>query len=198
MVRCCRYLLGVCLVFALAACTPAKPTFKGTDVTGIGWGGDLTLQAHTGNRVSTGDFQGKLVIVFFGFSHCPDICSPTLAKLAGLRKALGPEADRVQVVFVTVDPARDTVEQLAGFLPKFDPTFVGLTGSPEEIADAAREYKVAYTSPSDTGHGHHAMIGHSGTMFVKDKTGKLRLLWNNDVSVADMEHDLRLLLKVSG
>lgn len=198
-----RYPLGVGAVLALAACAPAEPAFQGKDVTGIGWGGDLVLPAHTGERVSTADFQGKVVIVFFGFSHCPDICSPTLAKLANLRAALGPEADQVQVVFVTVDPARDTAEELAEFLPKFDPTFVGLTGSPEQIADAAREYKVGYTPssgghdhpPNGGDHDHQAAIRHSGKMFVKDRAGELRLLWKNDISVADMAHDVRLLLQ---
>lgn len=162
----------------------------------------MTLQAHTGDRVSTDDLRGKLVILFFGFTHCPDICSPTLAKLAALRKALEVESDQVRVVFVTVDPARDTVEQLAGFLPKFDPSFIGLTGTPEEIA-AAREYKVAYISTPRAGHEGHAerarpQIDHSGTMFVKDKAGNLRLLWRNEISVADMAEDVRLLLKLSG
>jgi len=132
------------LFFALSllACTPGKPTFKGSDVKGIDWGGDITLTAHTGKRVSTADYRGKMLFLFFGFTNCPDICSPTLAKLAALRKALGVDAEQVQVIFVTVDPVHDTPKQLAEFLPKFDPTFIGLTGTADELAGAAREYKV--------------------------------------------------------
>jgi protein SCO1 len=189
-----RFLLGLFLLLVLGACTPEKPTFKGNDVTGIAWGGDVTLQAHTGKRVSTADYRGKTQILFFGYTHCPDICAPTLAKLAALRQALNADAERVQVLFVTVDPAHDTPEQLAGFVPKFDPSFIGLTGTPEEIAAAAREHKVAYIPG---GNGPAMTIDHSGGMFVKDKNGKLRLLWKHDMTVADMEHDLRLLWKQS-
>src|SRR5690606_9988728 len=186
------------------------PTFKGADVTGADWGGDLTLQAHTGKRVSTADFRGRVLVVFFGYVNCPDICGPTLAKLAGLRGALGPDADRLQVVFVTVDPARDGPAELAQFLSKFDATFVGLSGPAEEIVAAAREYRVVM-SPAPVSHGHadhahHAPdagrplvpIDHSGTMFVKDPAGKLRLLWKSDTPVADMVHDIRLLLEPAG
>src|SRR5690606_15208966 len=174
------------------------PTFKGADVTGADWGGDLTLEAHTGRRVSTADFRGRVLVVFFGYINCPDICGPTLAKLASLRGALGADAERLQVVFVTVDPARDGPAELAQFLSKFDATFVGLTGSAEEITAAAREYRVVM-SPAPAPHGHAAHgshgaeagrplvpIDHSGTMFVKDPAGKLRLLWRSDTAVADM------------
>jgi protein SCO1/2 len=191
MVGSCRGLFAFCLVLTLAACSPSKPTFKGADITGVDWGGDVRLQAHTGERVSTASFRGKLLILFFGYSHCPDVCSPTLAKLAMLRKALRQEGERVQVIFITVDPAHDTAQQLAGFVPKFDRSFIGLTGTPEEIAVAAREYKIGYAPrPVDPA----AQIDHSSGIFVKDASGKLRLLWRNDISVDDMEHDVRLLM----
>lgn len=182
------------LLFALtvAACTSPPPTFKGSDVTGAEWGGDIILTAQTGKRVSTADYRGKTLVVFFGFTNCPDICSPTLAKLAALRKALGPDAAQVQVLFVTVDPTNDTPERLAGFLPKFDPTFVGLTGTADEVAAAEREYKVLATPAGSSGE----RFDHSGSMMVKDQTGKLRLVWRNDLSVGDMAHDVRLLQKM--
>ena len=183
--------IGAALALVVAACVPATPTFKGSDLTGVDWGGDVVLQAHTGERVSTRDFQGKLVVLFFGYSQCPDICSPTLAKLALLRKSLGPEASRVQVVFISVDPVHDTPQQLATFVPKFDPSFVALTGKPDQIAAAAREFKILYAPNSNDP---MASIDHSSGIFVKDASGKLRLLWRNDISVEDMEHDVRLLL----
>lgn len=188
-----RFLSIVVLAVALAACTPT-PTYKGTDVTGIDWGGEVALQAHTGKRISTADFRDKVIVLFFGYSHCPDICGPTLAKLAGLRKALGPAGEQVQVFFVTVDPMQDTAEQLAGFVPKFDPTFIGLTGKPDEVAAVARDYKVAAV-PSTVAGAASMQMAHTGTVFVKDGDGKMRLLWKNETSVADMEHDVRLLLR---
>ena len=189
MVRSLRTAVVLFLGLTLFACTPTKPTFKGSDVTGIDWGGDIALTAHTGKRVSTADYHGKILILFFGFTNCPDICSPTLAKLAALRKTLGPDAAQVQVLFVTVDPANDIPQQLAGFLPKFDPTFIGLTGTPEEVTAAAREYKVIAVPAGSS----NERFDHSGSVMVKDKAGKLRLIWRNDLSVEDMAYDIKLL-----
>ena len=189
MVRIGRTVTVLFLALAIPACTPPKPTFKGSDVTGVDWGGDIALTAHTGKRVSTADYRGKILVLFFGFTNCPDICSPTLAKLAALRKALGADAARVQVFFVTVDPANDTPQQLASFLPKFDPSFVGLTGTADEVTAAAREYKVV-SAPSDSS---GTRFDHSGSMMVKDKAGKMRLVWRKDLSVEDMAHDIKLL-----
>lgn len=181
----------------LTACSEPAPTFKGSDVTGIGWGGDIAMQGHTGEPVSTADFKGRIAIVFFGYSHCPDICSPTLAKLAQLREALGERARQVQVVFVTVDPERDTPAQLTAFLARFDSSFVGLTGSPADIERAVQEYRVERAATS-AGHTHQPQIGHSGRMFVKDREGQLRLVWANEIPVADMVHDVNLLLAQAG
>lgn len=183
----------ILLVLGLAACAPA-PTFKGTDLSAVDWGGDFALTAHTGERVKASDYRGKVVVMFFGYTHCPDICAPTLQKLALLMKRLGEDANRVQVLFVTVDPRHDTPEQLAGFVPKFHPTFIGLTGTEEEIAAVAREYKAAYHENPQS-HAGHVLIDHFGGMMVKDAAGKLRLLFKNDMPVEDMEHDVRLLLK---
>jgi protein SCO1/2 len=179
------------LMLSVAACTPA-PTFKATDISGVDWGsGDFELTAHTGKPAKAADFKGKVVIMFFGFTHCPDICPPTMAKLAMLMKHLGDDAQRVQVLFVTVDPENDTVKQLAGFVPQFYPSFIGLTGSDKEIAAVASEYKVAYgTNPKNP-----TYVDHSTGILVKDAKGKLRLLVKNDVPVEDLEHDVRVLLK---
>lgn len=189
-----RGFLGFFLVVVLIACTPPKPTFKGSDVTGSNWGGDIALTAQTGKRVSTADYRGKILLLFFGYTNCPDICSPTLAKLAALHKALGVDAKQVQVFFITVDPARDTPKQLAAFLSKFDPSFIGLTGTSAEVTAAEREYKIVSVSSSSATEN----FEHSGNVMVKDKAGKLRLIWRNDLSVQDMEHDVKLLEKVPG
>lgn len=181
------------LAMIVGGCTSPAPTFRGTDVSQVQWGKDITLTAHTGRRVSTGEFRGKVVVLFFGYTHCPDICAPTLAKLAAVRQALGPEADKVQVLFITVDPQHDTPAQLARFVPKFDPSFIGLTGTAAETAAIASEYKIAYAATATQ----PASIDHSGGILVKDGSGKLRLLFRNEMPVADMAADLRLLLKKS-
>jgi len=176
----------------IAACSPPTPTFKSTDISGVDWGsGDFELTAHTGQRAKAADYQGKVVVMFFGFTHCPDVCPPTMAKLAVLMQRLGDDAKRVQVLFVTVDPKNDTVKQLAGFVPQFHPSFIGLTGTDKEIAAVAAEYKVAYSKNPKT----PALVDHSTGILVKDAKGKLRLLVKNDVPVEDLEHDVRVLLK---
>lgn len=181
------------LALFLAACTPASP-FKATDLGAVDWGGDFVLTAHTGSRVRVSDYRGKVVVMFFGYTHCPDICAPTLQKLALLMKRLGQDAGRVQVLFVTVDPRHDTPDRLAGYVPRFHPSFLGLTGTEQEIAAVAQDYKVAFQANPQSPPG-HTLIDHFGGMMVKDATGKLRLLFKNDMPVEDMEHDLRLLLK---
>ncbi|HEY5682149.1 MAG TPA: SCO family protein, partial [Sulfuricaulis sp.] len=114
------------------------------EITSVEWGGDFTLTAHTGKPVKGSNFIGKVVVMFFGYTHCPDICAPTLVKLDQVMKRLGEDAKNVQVLFITVDPGHDTVKQLAGFVPSFNPSFIGLTGSDKDIAAVASEYKVAY------------------------------------------------------
>ena len=190
-----RPILALLAIALLAACTsPQPPVFRGTDLSMVDWGKDVTLTAHTGERISTAAFRGKVTVLFFGYTHCPDICAPTLTKLAMVRKALDADADRLQVLFVTVDPAHDTPAQLAAFVPKFDPSFIGLTGTPAEIGAVAAEYKVAYAAtPADK--RRQTLIDHSGGMLVKDATGKLRLLFKNEMPAADMTADLRQLLK---
>ena len=197
MVRAFLRMLPTAALLALAACSEPEPAFRGSDVSGIGWGGDIALTAHTGEPVSTADFKGRIVIVFFGYSDCPDICAPTLAKLAQLREQLGAAAREVQVVFVTVDPERDTPAQLAAYLARFDRSFVGLTGTPAAIEAAIEEYRVE-RAPTSSGHAHQPQIGHSGNMFVKDRKGQLRVVWANEIAVADMAHDVRLLLARAG
>jgi protein SCO1/2 len=186
-----RHAIFLLAALSITACSPSAPTFKGTDISGVDWGGDFELTAHTGRRMKISDLHGKVVILFFGYTHCPDICAPTLVRLAQLNKQMGEDGRRVQVVFVTVDPKHDTVAQLAGFVPKFDPAFIGLTGSDREIAAVARDYKVAFASNPQS----PAFVDHSSSLMVKDVTGKLRLLFKNDMAVEDMAHDVRQLLR---
>jgi len=182
------------LLVSVTACSPPASKFKAMDIAGVGWGGDFELTAHTGKRVKASDFQGKVVILFFGYSYCPDVCAPTLSRLAALMKRLGPDANRVQVLFVTVDPEHDTVKQLAAFVPPFNPSFLGLTGSEQEIAKVAQDYKVAFGKNPASQPG-QILVDHSTSILVKDTKGALRLLVKNDMPVEDLEHDIRVLLK---
>lgn len=182
-------MLVVTALLLVSAC--AQEGFNGTDIRGVEWGGDFALTAHTGKPATSADFRGKVLVVFFGYTHCPDICAPTLVKLGQAMRQLGDEAAKVQVLFITVDPKHDTAAQLARFVPAFHPSFVGLTGNEAAIATVAREHRVPFaTSSIGT-----ATVDHSGAMLVKDAQGKPRLLWRNEIGVDQMVHDLRLLLK---
>lgn len=182
--------LSVALLAAGIACSNGQSTFKTNDIGGVTWGGDFSLVSHEGARVRASDFAGKVVLLFFGYTHCPDICSPTLTKLAGVRRALKPqERDGVQVLFVTVDPSHDTPTQLKGFIPKFDPSFIGLTGTAAEVAAVARDYKVGIHQASGS------QVDHSGSVFIKDASGKLRAYANETTPAEAIAHDVRLLLK---
>jgi protein SCO1 len=178
----------------VAACSPPAPSFKSMDITSVEWGGDFTLTAHTGKPVKGSDYIGKVVVMFFGYTHCPDICAPTLVKLDQVVKRLGEDANNVQVLFITVDPGHDTVKQLASFVPSFNPSFIGLTGSDKDIAAVASEYKVAFGKNPQSKPG-QILVDHSTGILVKDRKGKLRLLVKNSVTVEDLEHDVRVLLK---
>lgn len=184
-------LIGGMLLW-LAACT-SQETFKGTDVRGVEWGGDFELTAHTGKRVKSADLQDKVLVLFFGYTHCPDICAPTLLKLAQVVRRLETDAERVQVLFVTVNPQHDTPSQLAGFVSQFHPSFIGLTGSDAEIAAVTKMYSI----PFERDIAKNNQVIHSGTLMVKDAYGRMRLLLKNEAGVDDIVHDLRLLLRQS-
>jgi protein SCO1/2 len=183
-----RVLTALCLACALTACSQ-PPSFRSTALEGVKWGKDFELTAHTGERVRTADYRGKLLVLFFGYSHCPDICAPTLVKLAQLSKALGEEAGRVQVLFISVDPQHDSPAQLKKFLAGFDPAFIGLTGTADELGTIAADHMVFFKQ------GRAGRIEHTGMLFVKDAKGRLRLLMKESAPREDMLNDLGLLLR---
>src|SRR5512138_667706 len=133
----------ICSLAALAACDGA-PKFKSTDITGVDYGRKLDLPDTSGRERHLDDFRGKAVVLFFGFTHCPDVCPTTLADVAGALKALGPDADRVQVLFVTVDPERDTAADLDSYVKAFDPRFIALRGDAAETQRVAKDFKIYY------------------------------------------------------
>lgn len=175
-------------LLALGACQQA-PHFNSRDISSGTWGEDFSLTAHTGQPQRLSDYRGKVVLLFFGYTHCPDICAPTLSKLAVLQRRLGSDAAQVQIVFVTLDPAHDTPAQLTTFLSSFDVRFIGLTGSPGAVQHVAAAYKVAYQNGTD------GTVDHSGSMFVIDRRGRVRLLGNNEIAVDALLHDVEILLR---
>ncbi len=183
----------VCAAFIGACDSAPKPeSFKLTDVTGAPFARDFQLLDHTGKMRSLSDFKGKAVVVFFGFTHCPDACPTTLGELARVMNELGPQADRLQVLFVTVDPERDTPELLAKYVPAFHPSFLGLYGDPEATARTAKEFKVIYQKQNLPA-GSYSM-DHSAGSFIFDPAGRLRLFAQYGQSAQALLHDIRLLL----
>jgi protein SCO1/2 len=181
----------------LAGCAPAGPSFKATDVTGASFGRELALTGHDGKPRTLADFRGNVVVVFFGFTHCPDVCPTTLGALAEAKRRLGADGARVQGVFVTVDPERDTPELLRNYVPAFDPSFVGLYGDAAATERTAKEFKVLYRKvPGSTPETY--TMDHSAGMFVFDRGGRLRLFMGHGTGVDALAHDLRELLRESG
>ena len=179
----------------LAACSPdqSKPAFQLVDVTGASFGKTLALTDHNGEPRTLADFRGKVVALFFGFTHCPDVCPTTLGEMATVMKELGPDAARLQVIFVSIDPERDTVDVLKRYVPLFHPDFLGMTGSPEEIAKAAKEFKIYYQKQVLKGGGY--TMDHSAGTYLLDTEGRLRLFAQYGVGAPALLHDIRLLLK---
>lgn len=188
----------VCLLLVLlvSACGPSAPTtspFQGTDITGVDWGKELRLTDHHGQHRSLADFHGKVVVLFFGYTHCPDVCPTTLGELGITLKRLGPDASKVQVLFVTLDPARDTPAVLAQYVPSFNSSFLGLTGTDAEIAEAAKSFKVFYKKQESGSKAGYTM-DHSANTFVIDPQGRLRLMFGFGSGAAPLVHDIQQLL----
>lgn len=194
MAACVRTLLHALLAAGvaalLAACSP--PTFKAVDITGANYARDFSLMSAAGQR-GLGDYRGKVVVIFFGYTQCPDVCPTTMSDLAEVRKRLGPDGERLQVIFVTIDPERDTPALLSQYVPAFDPSFVGLYGTAEQTAVVAKEFKVFYQKVAGSTPTSYTM-DHTAGSYVFDKEGRVRLFIRHGASVDDMVSDLRRLL----
>ena len=191
-------LVAACaLTVSLAACDKLpgkqKESFQNTDVTGLDYAKGFTLTDHTGKPRTLADFKGKAVVVFFGYTQCPDVCPTTMAEMASVMQKLGPLADQVQVLFVTLDPERDTQELLANYVPAFDKRFLGLRGTPEQTAKTAKEFKVFYSKVPGTDPGSYT-IDHTAGSYVFDRDGRLRLFIRHGQGPDPIVHDLRQLL----
>lgn len=188
--------IGAMLALLVASCTPSGPHFKTTDITGAAFGRDFALADHTGKPRTLADFRGKAVVIFFGFTQCPDVCPTALAMLAEARRKLGADADRVQGIFITLDPERDHADLLSRYVTAFDPSFLGLAGDADATAKVAKEFKVIYQkSPGRTPESY--TIDHTAAMFVFDPQGRLRLYVSHGQGADTLAHDLREILRTS-
>jgi protein SCO1/2 len=192
-----KILLSLLLLASLvisAGCQRGDPGFRSTDITGAEFGKDFSLVDHTGKRRSLADFRGKVVVVFFGFTHCPDVCPTTLAELANAMKKIGAESDKVQVLLVTVDPDRDTAALLGPYVTAFDPRFLGLRGSAEETAQIAKEFKVIYQKVAGNKPENYTM-DHSAGSYMFDGQGRIRLYVSYGQGSEVFAQDIARLLK---
>jgi protein SCO1/2 len=190
-------LAAAALAFSVTACDklPGKQaaSFQNTDVTGLDYAKGFALTDHTGKPRTLADYKGKVVVVFFGYTQCPDVCPTTMAEMAGVMQKLGPQADQVQVLFITLDPERDTQPLLASYVPAFDKRFVGLYGTPEQTAKTAKDFKVFYSKVPGKDPGSYT-IDHMAGSYVFDKDGRLRLFIRHGGNADSIVHDIRQLL----
>jgi protein SCO1/2 len=187
---------AVALVAAatLAGCMESRPQFRAVDITGADYAKEFRLVDANGQSRSLRDFAGKAVVVFFGFTQCPDVCPTTLVELAQAKKLLGADGDKVQGVFITVDPERDTPEVLKAYMANFDPSFVALRGTPEQLAAVAKDFKVYYKKAEGKTPTSYSM-DHSAASFVYDPQGRLRLYMRYGTGVPAMVSDVKTLLQ---
>ena len=180
----------------MSACSDKKPGFAAIDVTGADYARDFSLTDHNGQTRTLRDFSGKVVVLFFGYTQCPDVCPTSMAELAEIKKLLGKDGDRLQGLFISVDPQRDTPEVLKAYMTNFDPSFLALYASPDKLMALAKDYKVYFKKvdgPTPTSY----TMDHSAGSYVYDTQGKLRLYTRHGTGVAPLLADIKLLLRSS-
>lgn len=186
-------LLGGALAL-LAACGHAPPPWQLNDVRGHLPDLQFNLTNDNGKPVTAADFRGKYVVMYFGYTHCPDVCPLTLVHLHLVMQKLGADAGKVQILFVSVDPARDTPQVLHQYVSAFDPRIVGLTGTPVQIASMAKNYRAAFNRDATQAGGGY-QVSHSSGIYIFDRTGHARLLGTSADTVDAITHDLKLLIE---
>jgi protein SCO1/2 len=188
-----RHLIGLAFAAALAGCSAEKPAFKGIDITGATYAQQLELPDVSGQKRSLADFKGKVTIVFFGYAQCPDVCPGTLVEIADARQRLGADGPKVQPVFVTVDPERDTAQVLKEYVAGFGPDVVALRGDLEQTQAAAKAFKVYFAKVPGKEPGSYT-IDHTAGAYVFDRDGRIRLFVRYGSGTDALVHDLKLLL----
>ena len=180
----------------LSACSPVQPQFQSVDLTGADYATGFSLTDQNGKTRTLKDFTGKVVVVFFGFTQCPDVCPTTMAELAQVKKLLGAAGDKLQAVFVSVDPERDTPEILKAYMANFDPSFIALRPTPTQLAEMSKDFKVFYKRVDGKSPGSYSM-DHTAGSYVFDGNGKIRLFTRYGSGAEMLASDVRLLLKNS-
>ena len=191
-----RSWLWLLLCLGLMACSKQdghESSFVGTDVSGAQFGNPLALSDHHGTPRKLTDFKGKVVALFFGYTHCPDVCPTTMDDMSKALRLLKDDRSQVQVLFVTLDPERDTQEVLAQYVPSFDPSFLGLYGDTATTEQVAKDFKLFYKKQASGGKSGYT-IDHSAGIYVFDKKGALRLFMNHGQKPQDIAHDLKQLM----
>jgi protein SCO1/2 len=185
-------MLGVAAL--LAGCSDDKPKFAAIDITGADYARDFQLTDHNGQPRSLQDFRGKVVVMFFGYTQCPDVCPTSMSELAEVKKLLGADGDKLQGLFVTVDPERDTPEMLKAYMANFDPSFLALYTTPDKLAVIAKDYKVYYKKVEGKTPTSYTM-DHSAGSYIYDTSGRLRLYSRYGSGAAAVASDIKLLLQ---
>jgi protein SCO1/2 len=178
----------------LGACSPGKPQFRSIDITGADYARDFKLADHNGQPRTLADFRGKVVVIFFGFAQCPDVCPTAMAELAEIKRLLGADANKLQGLFVTLDPERDTPEVLKAYMGNFDPAFLALRPEAQELPDLAKHFKIFYKKNEGKTAGSYT-LDHTAASYVFDPQGRVRLYTRHGMGPAALAEDLRILLK---
>lgn len=187
-------LLLVVFVGLLVGCEPDAERFNNVDITGASYARDFRLTDFNGQPRTLADFRGKVVVMFFGYTQCPDVCPTTMTDMAEVKRRLGPDGDKLQVIFVTLDPDRDTAEVLSQYVPGFDPTFLGLRGTRDETAAIAKDFKVFYQKVPGKTETSYTM-DHTAGSYAFDTEGRVRLFLRHAGAVDPIVADLRKLLR---
>ena len=185
--------LSISATAVLTACSESAVEFRGVNITGADYARDFSLTDHNGQRRSIKDFQGKVVIVFFGFTQCPDVCPTSMQELAQVKQELGADGDRLQGIFISVDPERDTLEMLKAYMANFDPGFLALRPTPEELPALTKNFKIYYKKVDGTTPTSYTM-DHSAGSYVYDPQGRLRIYHRYGSGAEALGADVRLLL----
>jgi protein SCO1/2 len=191
--------LAACVLLAgagafLGACSDSKPSFASIDVTGADYAKGFALTDHNGTLRHLTDFRGKVVVMFFGYTQCPDVCPTTMTELLEIKKALGPDGDRLQALFVTVDPERDSPELLKAYMENFDPSFLALYTTPEKLVELTKDYKIYYKKVEGKTPTSYSM-DHSAGSYIYDPKGQLRLFTRYGSPKEALTKDIQTLLK---
>jgi protein SCO1/2 len=189
-----RMALAAAATLMLGACSPDKPQFRSIDVTGADYARDFKLADHNGQQRTLADFRGKVVVIFFGFAQCPDVCPTAMAELAEVKRLLGADAGKLQGLFVTLDPERDTPEVLKAYMGNFDPAFLALRPTPQELPDLAKHFKIFYKKNEGKTAGSYT-LDHTAASYVFDLQGRVRLYTRHGMGPAALAEDLKILVK---